>query len=425
MQAAYKQYASGSQMIALLTNLEVQLFDNEKVSQIHYASYDLPTVLERYKHAALAQILQQPLVKDRVYVFRDSIQLEFLAAGMWDGADYRGTIVAGPYISKAYPPQLISEMSRKERLPLFIQRQLHQCYNTLMMIDEAKQHAVSYLLINMFTPGMIQPELIEIVLPSSGCAAVKFTYDLKQDRELIERRYASENRLLHAIARGDPHLLKAAIEEGREISWPYRHPNSPVRSMKNLSFTANTLFRKAAENGGVHPLYLDGLSGNFAIQIEQAQSIAELKCLYEEMIQAYCNLVRELSVAGLPALIREAVTAIRFNIDQPLSLNHIAETLGVHPSYLSRAFKKELGMTLTDYINMLRIEEAKYMLDHSNASIIEIASSVGYCDSNYFSKVFQKREHMTPHDYRKRKKGNDTPVLSTGMDTSYESAINR
>jgi two-component system response regulator YesN len=67
-------------------------------------------------------------------------------------------------------------------------------------------------------------------------------------------------------------------------------------------------------------------------------------------------------------------------------------------------------MTLTAYINTLRIEEAKYLLDYSNASVTEIASSVGYSDPNYFSKVFQKLEHVTPHDYRKRKKGNATSL---------------
>lgn len=57
MQAAYEQYRSGCQLISILTNLEVQLFDPQRISQIHYASYDLPTVLERYKQAALVQVL--------------------------------------------------------------------------------------------------------------------------------------------------------------------------------------------------------------------------------------------------------------------------------------------------------------------------------------------------------------------------------
>lgn len=49
-------------------------------------------MIEHYKQEALVHVLQQPVVKDCAYVFRNSIQLEFLAAGVWDGAEYRGTI---------------------------------------------------------------------------------------------------------------------------------------------------------------------------------------------------------------------------------------------------------------------------------------------------------------------------------------------
>ena len=57
MQPAYERYRSGCRKISLLTNLDVQLFDTERVSQIHYASYDLPTMLERLKQEALVQVL--------------------------------------------------------------------------------------------------------------------------------------------------------------------------------------------------------------------------------------------------------------------------------------------------------------------------------------------------------------------------------
>ncbi len=147
--------------------------------------------------------------------------------------------------------------------------------------------------------------------------------------------------------------------------------------------------------------------GKFDVQIEQAQSIAELECLSDEMARAYCSLVRDLALAALPSLIQEAVTYIRFHLDHPLHLSQIAEALGVHPSYLSRAFKKALGMTLTAYINKLRIEEAKYLLGQADVSVTQVALAIGYTDSNYFSKVFTKLEHVTPHDYRKRNQGND------------------
>lgn len=407
MQPALEQYSPGCRIISILTNLEVQIFDTEKVLQIHIARYELPHVLEHLRKEALVLVLQQSFVKEHVYVFRDSLQLEFLAAGLWNEAEYRGTIVVGPAISKVFHPQLLSAMSQNERLPLVMQKQLQQSYNTLPMVDEAKQYAIASLLLNMFAPDILYPQLIEAPLPLSESPVRNFAVALEQNQELIEKRYEIENNILHAITTGDSRLLKKAMEKQKEISWPFRHPSSPVRSMKNLSFTANTLYRKAAQSGGVHPLHLDSVSGKFAIQIEQAQSIGELLSLNEEMPKAYCNLVKEVSIAAFPPIIKEAIITIRFNIDQPVSLNTLAEMLGVNPSHLSRTFKKALGMTLTDYINKLRIEEAKYLLDFSNNSVTEIASHVGYNDSNYFSKVFRKWEHVTPHDYRKRKKRNE------------------
>ncbi|HLJ35118.1 MAG TPA: AraC family transcriptional regulator [Ktedonobacteraceae bacterium] len=405
MQPTLEHFRSGCSIISLLTNLEVQVFDNEKVLQVHYARYDLPIVLEHLKQEEFVRILQRPLERELVYRFRDPFQMEYLAVGIWHETQYHGTIVVGPSISKAYHPQLLIETGQHERLPLIMQRQLQQYYNTLTMVDEAKQQAIGSLLINIFLPGIKQPQLIEATLPLTEGPARGFVVAVEQNRELIEKRYAIENNMLHAVATGNARLLKEAMKELQEISWPFRHPGSPVRSLKNLSLTANTLYRKAAESGGVHPLHLDSVSGKFAIQIEQAQSIAELMSLDEEMPKVYCNLVKEVSVAAFPAIIKEAITYLRFNIDQPASLNSLAGILGVNPSHLSRTFKQALGMTLTDYINQIRIEEAKYLLDHSNDTVTEIASRVGYNDSNYFSRVFRRWEHITPHDYRKRKKG--------------------
>jgi len=57
-------------------------------------------------------------------------------------------------------------------------------------------------------------------------------------------------------------------------------------------------------------------------------------------------------------------------------------------------------------------------LDQGNASVTEAALSVGYNDPNYFSKVFTKLEHVTPHDYRKRKKGNESSLQAKQLITS-------
>ncbi len=399
MQSVYESYRLSCQMISLLTYLEVRLFDQDKKLESYYAPHDLPAVIEQFKQETLAYILQQTLVKDNVYLFHDTIHLEFLVSGLWDNSAYCGTIVVGPFVSQVYHPQLLHEVS--QRVPLPVQQKLQQSYNAITIIDEARQSVISYLIYNMFICTTKQPQHIEIILPHAEDIAARFKYAQEQDRTVIEKRYAFENKILHAINTGDSQTLKIIMEEQKGLPWPYRHPHAPLRSMKNLSLSHNTLFRKAAENAGVHPLYLDSISGKFAIQIEQAQSVAALASLYDKIPQTYCEMAREASLTTLSPLMKETVIYIRLNIDQPISLNDIADRLGLHPSYLSRTFKQEMGMTLTHYINKLRIEEAKYILAHEDASVTETALRVGYNDANYFSKVFTRLEHVTPHDYKK------------------------
>lgn len=86
-----------------------------------------------------------------------------------------------------------------------------------------------------------------------------------------------------------------------------------------------------------------------------------------------------------------------FNIPNQL----IAEKFGFVPSYLSSIFKSYFGLSLSDYVIMLRINEAKELLKNSNLKVKEIAEQVGYSDPLYFSKAFKKIVGMSPKEYNK------------------------
>jgi two-component system response regulator YesN len=133
----------------------------------------------------------------------------------------------------------------------------------------------------------------------------------------------------------------------------------------------------------------------------------------------YCNLVKEASLAGFPPIVREAVTFLRLHLDQRFNLDELASTLGVSPAHLSRLCKKALEMRLTDYLNRLRIEEAKYLLDHSNDSLTAIAATVGFYDASHFSNVFRKWEATTPRDYRQRKNDAGPPCSKQTREHGY------
>ncbi|WP_224753177.1 response regulator transcription factor [Paenibacillus terricola] len=90
--------------------------------------------------------------------------------------------------------------------------------------------------------------------------------------------------------------------------------------------------------------------------------------------------------------------------DQPFELEKLAQSTGMQSNYLSRLFKHQTNMTITDYLIQLRIEKAKELLV-GNPSLrnYEIAQQVGYHDPVYFNKLFKKIVGITPKDYKSKR----------------------
>ncbi len=86
---------------------------------------------------------------------------------------------------------------------------------------------------------------------------------------------------------------------------------------------------------------------------------------------------------------------------EEISLNQLAEELEMNASYLSSVFRKETGMTYSDYLIRYRIEHACKLLVETNWSVSEIATQSGYQDARYFSKQFLKQVGLKPSEYRK------------------------
>ena len=82
------------------------------------------------------------------------------------------------------------------------------------------------------------------------------------------------------------------------------------------------------------------------------------------------------------------------------ALKALAGRLNVTSSYLSSLFRKEMGMTLTDYVNQQRIAHAQYLLLNTSAPIKAIAQQCGIADLNYFVRMFKRAAGVTPKVYR-------------------------
>ena len=215
----------------------------------------------------------------------------------------------------------------------------------------------------------------------------------------LEQRYAYENELIEAVAKGQSHKADMFLTTFSHLSFEQRSAD-PLRNTKNYCVIMNTLLRKAAEQGGVHPLHLDHTSSGFAFRIEQAVSMEAVGTILSEMFHTYCRLVRKKSLKGYSPPVQKAIALIDADLAGSLNLRTLAQSLSISSSYLSSLFKKETGQTLTDYIVARRMDLARQLLSKTKLQVQTVAQHCGILDVQYFSKLFKKATGMTPKEFR-------------------------
>ena len=89
------------------------------------------------------------------------------------------------------------------------------------------------------------------------------------------------------------------------------------------------------------------------------------------------------------------------NLHTKITLDKLAETVNLSPAYLSRLFHKEVGMTISEYIMMKRIQAAENMLKFSEYSSLEISNYLCFSSESHFIHLFKKHTGETPKNYRK------------------------
>lgn len=165
----------------------------------------------------------------------------------------------------------------------------------------------------------------------------------------------------------------------------------------------NTLLRKAAQEGGVHPFYLNKISSKYAAEIEAIKNVKTLPYFMKKMFEDYCRVVNKHITRNYSTLVKNTVLYIDADLSADISLKAIAEMNGVSSTYLSTCFKKETGKSFVDYVNSRRIDAAKHLLKTTKLQIQTVAQHCGFPDVQYFSKVFKKYTGRTPREYRESK----------------------
>lgn len=339
-----------------------------------------------------------------IYHFSDMFQCSYTCAKLPDG---QGNLFIGPILFERITAHRFDELFQKLNLPESIRTSLQNYYygvcffpyqamydNLITLVADRiygkNQYSIQYSTADALDEWHHFYQSYWRV-PNAPFMNIRF----------IEDRYELENSLMQAVAIGNE---KNALDVGGRflaVMMPQRLANV-LRDQKDYTITLNTLLRKSAEQGGVHPIHIDNLSNSNIVEIEQLTSVEQCKLFQRKMIRTYCKLVKENNLQNYSLPIRKVITYIRTDLTADLSLKSMAEQLNVNASYLSSLFKKEMGVPLTEYVNTCRINHAQMLLLSTDLPTKSIALQCGISDMYYFSRMFKRMTGMTPKNYREK-----------------------
>jgi YesN/AraC family two-component response regulator len=149
-------------------------------------------------------------------------------------------------------------------------------------------------------------------------------------------------------------------------------------------------------------LLLDKIADEY--EREDAFREEALRCLTFELFFLLARNASERSEISAGSLfIEETVKHIQKNYMNDISLSDMAKKHSVSPEHMSRTFKKETGFGFSEYLTLVRLQKAEYMLKNEpGMSISEIAYACGFNDSNYFSDKFKKTYGVAPSKIKRK-----------------------
>lgn len=143
-------------------------------------------------------------------------------------------------------------------------------------------------------------------------------------------------------------------------------------------------------------------------ELEKNAAYLQIKANFLDMLAELYRHNRFIRSAGLNGEneqqienLKKVITYISKHYDSAIRLEDLAGLVCMNPQYFCRYFKKNIGKTITEYINVIRIEKAAAALLETQDKIIDIAADCGFENVGYFIRRFKKEKGITPTEYRK------------------------
>lgn len=214
--------------------------------------------------------------------------------------------------------------------------------------------------------------------------------------------YSPEFDFYFAVKSGDiERVTELCKTEFTEKSGLGKLSDDPLQSMRyHFAITAAMLARYAIEAGLEHESAY-GISDLYVQKCDKVCTLSELSRLHRGMSMDFVKRMSALRKSRIFS--KQMVLCVNYifeNLHRKITVSELARHTGLNPSYLSRFFKNETGVSVSDYVITKKIAAAKSMLKYTDLPISEIAEMLAFSSQSHFTKTFRALEDITPKKYR-------------------------
>lgn len=233
---------------------------------------------------------------------------------------------------------------------------------------------------------------------NSGTAVNYYKNDQTKKQPMFFYPRELETEIIESLLRGDQEHAQRCI---REFSEAVKTSESYNLINQSYHVLLSSVIRSIEMQGiGL----LDIMENNWFDQLKSRRTMDEIvEWFIDVLFPLYSDIMEENRSLGGRAAVQKVWQHVKQNVGENISLTECAELVGMSPSYLSRLFRKETGISFVDYVMECKVGEAKRLLRETEDSINEIAKSVGYSERN-LNRVFQRLVEMSPGQFRTKER---------------------
>lgn len=224
---------------------------------------------------------------------------------------------------------------------------------------------------------------------------------INRENELLHHDLYYEMEILQCIKEGNKEkVINKLTDEIPKGKFGLLSKHSYLRDEKNLTITMITLATRAVIEGGLNAELAYTLSDLYIQSVEEINDPRKVATFRVETMADFAERVSKSKQKKYSKTINTVLSYIFNHLYEKITLVHLAQLTNTSAAYLSTFFKKEVGISLSKYIQYERIEESKKLLKLTDYSLTKISTLLQFTDQSYFTKIFKKLAGVTPKQFR-------------------------